>query len=97
MRFEDTSDADALEASSPAARRDSLTRRVSLLLRSLTHLSQTVRPSGVTEEPRVSGVVACFAIQMSLTAVLWNRYVDQFQSLLESPPASHLQAVSEAS
>lgn len=38
-------------------------------------------------------VVGCFAVQMLLTAVLWNRYVEKYQILLESPATSERYAV----
>jgi hypothetical protein len=38
-------------------------------------------------------VVGCFSLQMAMTALLWNRYVEQYQLLLETPATSAIHAV----
>ena len=52
----------------------------------------------ITRCPRSSSrqvliVLGCFTLQMALTAFLWNRYVEQYQLLLETPPTSAIYAV----
>lgn len=39
-------------------------------------------------------VVLCFVIQLILTSLFWNRYIEQYHLILESPAKSDLQAVS---
>ena len=38
-------------------------------------------------------VVLCFLIQLGITSLFWNRYIEQYHLLLETPATSDLQAV----
>ena len=38
-------------------------------------------------------VVTCFALQLAISCVFWNRYIEAYHKLLENPPATQAQLV----
>lgn len=57
-------------------------------------ISQYMPPQLVWTSKQVFFVVACYAFQLGLGACFWNRYIEAYHQLLESPTTTPNQAAS---